>query len=472
MKFNKMVLILISGILILLTGCSPSAEDVVLDEPVEIAASQTPLPTATTHPTDTPIPPTATLIPTETPVPTDTPTPLPTETPTITPTLSPAALRFSPGDPVRIGYLLWETHPLGIDMKRAMEIAIADFGGEIHGHPFELTGFDSECNELAAQRGAQILVRDDSVVGILGTTCSRGALRAAPIVTDGDRVMVSASNTSPELTAPDSRLAGYFRTVPSDIFQVKAAAQYAYNNLGVRKMATVYAGSESIMKLQSEALCQDFTELGGECVLERSYENGSTYMLPIVNSLIDATPDAVYFMGWSNEEVAAFIAEVEAAPALDDIAVFVWNSYNSPGFLESAGESAVGVYISVASLDFNPSAEYGAFLDTYRNLYGEEVQSEFHGYSYDATILLLKAIVQAAVLDEDGTLIIDPYAVRDAFYSLEEFIGLTGVISCSPLGDCATSSDGKVYEFTSGDPDTFNPGPADSLSSNPSQVWP
>jgi ABC-type branched-subunit amino acid transport system substrate-binding protein len=195
-------------------------------------------------------------------------------------------------------------------------------------------------------------------------------------------------------------------------------------------------------------------------------------MLPIVNSLIDAVPDSVYFMGWSNEEAAAFITEVEAAPSLEDTPVFVWNGYYSPGFLESVGESAVGIYVSVTTLEFAPSAAYEAFLDTYRYQYGEEPQSEYHGYSYDATMLLLKAISKAAVQLEDGTLIIDPYAVREAFYTLEEYTGLTGNIDCSPLGDCSTGAIGKVYEFTSGDPDTFNPGPSDLLSSNPSQVWP
>ena len=102
-------------------------------------------------------------------------------------------------------------------MAHTEHFTIADFGGEILGHPLELTGFDSECNVLAAQRGAQILVRDETVVGILGTICSGGALRAAPIVSDGNRVMISPANSSSELTAADFRPAGYFRTSPNDI---------------------------------------------------------------------------------------------------------------------------------------------------------------------------------------------------------------------------------------------------------------
>jgi hypothetical protein len=86
--------------------------------------------------------------------------------------------------------------------------------------------------------------------------------------------------------------------------------------------------------------------------------------------------------------------------------------------------------------------------------------------------LLLAAISQVAVQTEDGSLLVDPMAVRQALYAMIDYPGLTGPLNCSPLGDCAANPGGIVYQFVSGNPDDFNPGPADSLSSNPSQVWP
>jgi branched-chain amino acid transport system substrate-binding protein len=406
-------------------------------------------------------------------VPTHTNTPIPTHTPTVTPTFSPDTLSFAPGEPLKIGYLLMATNPIGIDALRGAEIAISDFGAEIDGHPIELSGFDSECNVLAAQRGAQILIQDDRVIGILGTTCSAGGLRAAPIVSDANRVLISPSNSSPELTAPDSRAAGYFRTSPNDLYQVKAAAQYAYNQLGARRLATVYVASDKFQKLQSDTLCQVFTDLGGECVLETTREAGNTYMAPAINSLVEAAPDAIYFMSWDFEAGAAFLSEARAAPGLENAALFVWEGCLSPDFLGQAGDNALGVYVSKTSYDFDQeTAVYQTFLETYRNNYGEGPISIYHPYAYDATSLLLKAIAQVAVQSQDGTLMVDPLAVREALYVVDDFTGLSGLISCSPLGDCASSAEGQVYQFTSGDPSTFNPGPADLLSSNPSQVWP
>ncbi len=448
---------------------SPATEEAPIEAPT---LSFTPPPTFTPAPTETSIPPTETPIPTDTPVPTNTPTPTDTNTPTITPTFSDATLIFPPGTPIRIGYLLWETNPIGIDTLRAIEIAITDIGGELYGHPIDLIGFDAECNELGAQRGAQILVRDDSIVGVIGTTCSKGALRAAPIISDGNRVMISSTNTSPELTDPDTRAEGFFRTAPNDLNQVVAMAQYAYNELGSRKLATIYDADEILQKLQSEFLCQEFTSLGGECVLQKTKESSNPYMPPVINSLIEVSPDLVYFMGWEPKDFATFITAVKEAPELGNISISGWNVYNTPNFLEAAGENAVGVYISTTTLEFEHTDAYQSFMDAYTGRYGEEFLSEFPAYDYDAASLLLNAIKQVAVEGEDGSLFIDPLAIRQELYSIVDFPGLTGLLTCSTSGDCAFNRPGKVYVFTSGNPDDFNPGPADSLSSNPSQVWP
>ncbi len=469
----KKILVLMILIVFSLTACSRTTDTSSPQEQSDSPTKPTTTPAKSPEPTKTEVLPTETPIPSETPLPTQTHTPLPTDTPTVTPTFSPDTLSFAPGEPLKIGYLLMEANPLGLDSRRGAEIALSDFGGEIYGHPVGLTGFDSECNVLAAQRGAQILIRDDSVIAILGTTCSGGALRAAPIVSDGARVLISPSNSNPELTAPDSRSPGYFRTSPNDLYQVKAVAQYAYNQLGARRLATVFVGSDKFQKLQSSALCEVFTELGGECVMEKPLEAGNTYMLPAINSLVEAAADVIYFMSWDFDAGAAFLSEAQTTPGLENAALFVWEGCLSPDFLQQAGDNALGVYVSKTSYDYDQETGiYQTFLEAYRNNYGEEPISIYHPYAYDAATLLLKAIARVAIQGEDGSLMVDPLAVRDALYVVDEFTGLTGLISCSPLGDCASSAGGEVYEFTSGDPTTFKPGPADSLSSNPSQVWP
>ena len=81
-------------------------------------------------------------------------------------------------------------------------------------------------------------------------------------------------------------------------------------------------------------------------------------------------------------------------------------------------------------------------------------------------------LAQVAVPGDDGSLMVDPLAVRDALYGKVGFQGLSGFISCSEVGDCSTTSNGRVYQFTCGDPSTYNPGSTDLQNANPVQVWP
>ena len=462
--------LLVIGIFIL-TSCQDAGGETTGSPPpvdtVAPAPSNTPAPSETSAPTNTPLPPTSTKT---API---TPSPSPTDTPTITPTFSPDTLVFRQGEPLKIGYLLWTSNPLGLDSKRGIEIAIQDFGGELLGHPIELVGYDDECNQLAGQRGAQLLALDDTVVGIIGSTCSTAAMRAAPIVSNAAKVLISPSATNPDLTSPDSHPAGFFRTAPNDIYQFNAAAQYAINNLNRRKLASIYTANNKAQRLWSEHVCTAFSELGGECVLERGVESGTTYMVPVVNAILESGADVVHLTLGNPQEAATLISQLKSTPGLEDTAIFLWELLNSADFLRQAGESAVGVYVATTAYDFDQGTiAYQSFLVAYRQKYGENPPSAFHAFAYDAANLLLHAIEQVAVQDEDGMLRVDPLAVRVALYRLTDFPGMTGSLSCSELGDCAGIVGGRVYQFTSGDPDIFNPGPASSLSSNPSQVWP
>ena len=469
MKTTRAIFIMILLGSLVISGCQAPAEATRL--PSAPAATEARAPDAMPAPSDTPLP-TGTPIPTGTPTPTVTATLPPTGTPTLTPTFSPKTLTFGAGEPLKIGYLLWETNPIGVDSKRAIELAIRDFGGELSGHPIELAGFDEGCSELGGQRGAQLLGRDDAVVGVIGTSCSGAALRAAPILSEAGKVLISPSNTSPLLTEPDSRSAGYFRTAPSDISQANAVAQYAFNGLGKRKMASLYTANVKPQKAYSDHLCQAFSELGGECALERAIPGGTTYMTPVINAVVASGADVIH-LTLDVKAAAAFVKEARATPGLEDAALFVWELLNTPDFLRQAGDSAVGAYASVTSYDFDHgSVAYQNFLVTYRNQFGEDPTSQFHAYAFDAATMLLKAIDAVAVPGEDGTLQVDPLAVREALYSLSGFPGLTGSLTCSPQGDCASITEGRIYQFKSSDAATFNPGPAGSPGSNPAQVWP
>ncbi len=93
--------------------------------------------------------------------------------------------------------------------------------------------------------------------------------------------------------------------------------------------------------------------------------------------------------------------------------IFVFEGLNTPDFLQKAGENAVGIFVSTTAMDFDHSTDsYQGFLSAYREKYGEDPISQFHGFAYDAAMILLDAMYKVAVQSGDGSLLIDPLAVR------------------------------------------------------------
>jgi branched-chain amino acid transport system substrate-binding protein len=145
---------------------------------------------------------------------------------------------IAPGDPIHIAWIQTvsgATAPLGTDNVRGVEIAIEDVGGELLGHPIELTGEDSLCSQEGGQAAGTRIAADPTIVGVVGTTCSGEARGAMPLLAEAGMVMISPSNTNPDLTNPEhpDHHAGYFRTAHNDLFQGRVAAEFAYNELGV-----------------------------------------------------------------------------------------------------------------------------------------------------------------------------------------------------------------------------------------------
>ncbi|MFO3796847.1 MAG: branched-chain amino acid ABC transporter substrate-binding protein, partial [Anaerolineales bacterium] len=80
-----------------------------------------------------------------------------------------------------------------------------------------------------------------------------------------------------------------------------------------------------------------------------------------------------------------------------------------------------------------------AFLQKYVQRYGEQPIATYNAPAYDAAMILLSAIEKVAV-EQNGTLYIPRQALREAIATTKDFKGLSGVLTCSPYGDCGSPS--------------------------------
>ena len=344
---------------------------------------------------------------------------------------------IAPEDPLRIGYALvlsGANETLGIDSMRGVEIATDD-KGELLGHKIELVGADSECAAEGGQKALTKLASDPSLVGVIGTNCSSAGEPASKIASDAGIVLISPSNTAPSLTDPNLTWnPGYLRSCHNDKVQGAAMAEFAYNELGVRKAATVHDGSPYAEQLQ-QVFADNFAEMGGEITTQEAVNAGDTDMRPMLTKIAATGPEMIYYPIFIAE--GGFItSQAKEIAGLENTILSGADGMISPDFLAAAGDASEGMYISGPDLAFdNPLGQ--AFLAKHLEKYGEDPLSAFHAHAYDGATMLFAAIEEVAIVGDDGTIVIPRQALRDALYATKDLQGITGTLNCDEHGDCA-----------------------------------
>jgi branched-chain amino acid transport system substrate-binding protein len=344
------------------------------------------------------------------------------------------------GEPITVAVIQsisGDTASLGTDQVRAVEIAVADRGGELLGHPIELQTEDDGCEASAGTTAAQRVVSDTQIVGVIGTSCSGAAVPAMEIFSPAGFTMISGSNTSPILTqaAGEEGIAhqdGYFRTAHNDQIQGAAAATFAFDELGVAKAATVHDGDPYTQGL-ADAFAKSFQELGGEITLGTAVTPGDTDMRPVLTEIAASGAELVFFPIFQ-PEADYIVQQAGEVEGLGDTAILMGaDGLLSDTFVEDIPETE-GMYFSGPATPNN--LRYRDFVAKYETEYGEKPIQAFHAHSYDAMNILLDAI-EAVAVEDGGTLTIGRGALRDEIAGTSEYEGLTGTLTCDEFGDCA-----------------------------------
>lgn len=347
-------------------------------------------------------------------------------------------VEVAPGDPILLASALVISGPnasLGLDSQAGVEIAL-DMKGELLGHPLELQAEDDGCNAEGGQTAASKIVSNPQVVAVIGTSCSGAGVPAAQIISDAGGVLISPSNTSPALTDPEQAWRpGYLRTAHNDLVQGAAMADFAFNELGVTKVAAIHDGDP-----YTEGLARSFTDafeaLGGEVVAFEAEAADATNVEPLLTTVAAAGPEFIFFPVFI--PLGSLITNTaHNIPGLEDVILAAADGVQSPDFLANTADTSEGMYDSGPDLSFTNSFYQDEFLPAYMEKVGTEPTAPFHAHAFDATNMVLAAIEQVAQQGDDGTLLIGRQALRDALYATSGYEGVTGTLTCNEYGDCA-----------------------------------
>jgi branched-chain amino acid transport system substrate-binding protein len=344
---------------------------------------------------------------------------------------------YAPDEPIRVATSLVISGPnteLGMDSQHGVDLA-GEFRGEVAGHAVEFQHEDDLCSAEGGQTSAQKIVSDPTIVGMIGTSCSGAGVPAAKIISDAGYVMISPSNTSPALTDPEQHQPGYLRTAHNDTVQGAAMAKFALEELGVTKAAAIHDGDPYTEGL-ARVFADSFVEMGGELVAFEAVGKGDTDMRPALKTVSEAGPPEFIYYPIFIAEGAAITTQAGEVSGLENTILSGADGMQSPSFLEAAGASAEGMYLSGPDLSFSGQL-YQDFLAKYQENFGTEPTAPFHAHSFDAAYMIFDAIEKVAVVEDDGTIHIPRQALRDALFATSGMAGITGTLTCDENGDCA-----------------------------------
>jgi branched-chain amino acid transport system substrate-binding protein len=321
----------------------------------------------------------------------------------------------------------------GIDMTRGAELAVKAHP-TVKGFDIELLAEDTQGTPEQGASVANKLAADPQVVAVDGHSFSGSTEVAIPIYGDAGIVMMSPSATNPDLTLLESPV--FNRVAFHDRMQGEFAADYIYNTLGIKTIAVIHDGGAYGQGL-AEMTSGFFVGMGGTAVGMEAITPGETdYSAPLA-AIAELDPELIYFGGYDAD--AAVLVTQMAAAGLEGAKFFGCDGTFGTNYLDLAGDAAEGTFST--NVPIPESGAFDQFRADYQAAYGDEQGklSPFSPHGYDAMSILINAVEKVAI-ESGSSLVIPRKALADEVRSTADYQGLTGMITCSEIGECAAAS--------------------------------
>jgi len=351
------------------------------------------------------------------------------------------------GSKIRIGGSFALTGPIpdpGKDIRQGAEIAIddANAAGGVNGFLLELVAEDGACSGDQGTVVGNKFAADPTIVAVTGGTCSGETFGLKPILQRARIPFVSPSATNPAVTSEDCDVCN--RVALSDALQGQVDAEFAYNELGFRKVAVMHDSSD-YGKGVAEIFRDAFVKLGGEVVAFEGAKVGDTDFRAPLTKIGVSQPELIFFGGYATE--AALIAQqMKEVAGLEKTKFMGTDGAYTQQYLDTAGSAAEGTFMSYVAGD-TQADKLSVFKEKYVAKFGIEPEKlgPFHAQSYDSVLLIVEAIKKVAKTDSAGNLRIEREALIKAIRGTKDLPGITGTLTCSPIGECGA---GGVQVFT------------------------
>jgi branched-chain amino acid transport system substrate-binding protein len=293
---------------------------------------------------------------------------------------------------------------------------------------------DAQCTKNANEH-----VQNADEVAVMGTYNSGCAKIEVPVLNQdpkGPMLMVSHANTNPGLTKPwepgepdkfyPAGTRNYARVITTDDYQGAAAAQFASQDLKIKK-CYVLNDNQTYGQGVAKAFADEAAKQNIQVVGNEAWDAKATDYKSLMGKIRSTGADCVYLGGIYEQNGGQVVKDKVAVlgPNSGGVKLFAPDGFTGYTDFQKLPE-AEGTYLTFAGLTTEQLREGGGagakLLDAYKEKYGADPGTNYALYGVSAVQVILEAIEKS-----DGT----RKSVRDAIF---EGDGLTISATDSVLG--------------------------------------
>ncbi len=324
---------------------------------------------------------------------------------------------------------------LGLNMVGGIKLALDEYNQKNADCKVSLQVFDSQGDPTKATPLAGKIIKDSSVIGLVGPGFSGESLATGKTFDAAGLPVISPSATN--VTITQQGWTTWHRVIGNDDAQAAADAKYLTDTAGAKKVFVVDDGQDYSKGLADAVKSNLGSVVHGTDVVQA----GQTDFSATVTAVTGSGDDAIFYGGYYPE--AGLLCKQLRQAGFKGL-FMSGDGSEDPAFVKAAGAAAAnGAILSApagpAPADFN--TKYKAVNNVDAGLYSTQ--------SYDAANIFLAGVAAGASSD---------YAAMNDFIGKYTGQGISGPIAFDSKGDIKQSVI-YAYAVKNGKLDTENPSP-------------
>jgi len=308
------------------------------------------------------------------------------------------------------------------------------------GFEVELLAQDDQADPKQGVAVAEMLISNPDVIGVVGHSTTGASITASVKYDQEKLVMVSPSATGSNLTEEGKK--AVHRICARDDQQGSKAAIFAKNQLNV-KTAYVLHDKQAYGQGLADEVKKQFEKDGVQVVGYESITAGEKDYSAVINQIVAAKPDMVYFGGYYAE--AGILVKQAREKGFKGI-FMGGDGFDSADLLKIAGSAADGIVFTSTVGDLNATEEGKKWIADFEQSTGNKV-GIFTSFGYDAMNVLLNGLQEA--IKANGGKKPTREQVLEAVHNTKDFQGQFVKVSFNEKGDNEYASV-YVYKYENG----------------------